>query len=537
MSGTPTGDHSTERAAQATEQLRLTRSDAHDTLIDSLARAGFRRCEDALPDCDSVGWRGTLTFATGEAGGDGERHRFTVVDVVVPEQYPFRAPKVYPGARVWAEVATGRAFGEDYYEPGRGWHRDQDLAMCLFDDADRTRLPWADGSVLLEQASAWLAADAARWPNDAPALDLDRYLPTAAERRVVLYGTLDGHDGAVLRCRPQRNGVLKVGGPATRQKSGRKSGTRRWEPGAIRVTAAGELTGPIRDWDDLCAAVGPETARELTRAYAAGLERVLLTYTRRGVPAALALALTPGPGRMIVVKSLQSAPDDRATRAIRAGRTAPQLAGRRVAVIGAGAIGSAVADLLHRSGVGELDLVDADRLLPGNTTRHLLGDPAIGLPKASAVATALITARPLHGHVNAHDGWLLTAADAVRQLAAYDVVVDATADSTATALLTQAAAAGAGQLLSVAVLADGYAVRVDRTPPPAGQAPLPAPVLPPADPAVFEAGCGSPVSTTPPAAVWEAAALATRHTIGLLTTPASVPAGEERILAFGSDLQ
>jgi molybdopterin/thiamine biosynthesis adenylyltransferase len=349
---------------------------------------------------------------------------------------------------------------------------------------------------------------------------------------VVLYGALDGHDGEVLRCRPQRNGVLHVGGPAGQHRVGRRSGTRSWEPGAIRVTAAGELTGPIRGWDDLCAAVGPDTAQALTGAHAGGLERVLLTYTRRGVPAALALQLTPGPSRTIVLQALRSAPDDRATRAIRAGRTAPQLAGCRVAVIGAGAIGSAVADLLHRSGVGQLHLLDADRLLPGNTTRHLLGETAVGQGKASGVAAALTAARPLHGHVSGQDSWLRTTAEAVSFLAAFDVVVDATADSTATALLTQAAAAGAGQLLSVAVLADGYAVRVDRTPPPAGQTPLPAPVLPPADPAVFEAGCGSPVSTTPPAAVWEAAALAARHTIGLLTTPGSVPAGEERIVAF-----
>jgi len=407
--------------------------------------------------------------------------------------------------------------------------------MCLFDNADHTRLPWADGSRMLEQASAWLAADAAGWSDDAPALDLDRYLPAAAEQRVLLYGPLDGHDGAILRCRPKANGVLRLTGPAPQHRSGRKSGTRHWGPDAIRITAVGELIAPIRGWDDLCAVVGPDTTHALTRAHAASLDRVLLTYTRRGVPAVLALQLASGPDRTVVLQALKSAPDDRTTRVIRAGRDATDLAECRVAVIGAGAVGSAVADLLHRSGVGKLHLVDADRLLPGNTTRHLLGEAAIGLPKAAAVAAALSAARPLHGQVSAQTGWLLTATDAVRFFVANDVVVDATADSSATALLTNAARAGAGQLLSVAVLADGYAVRVDRTPTPDGQPPLPEPQLPPADPAVFEAGCGSPVSTTPPWAVWEAAALATRHTIGLLTTPGSVPAGEERILTFGGD--
>jgi hypothetical protein len=119
---------------------------------------------------------------------------------------------------------------------------------------------------------------------------------------------------------------------------------------------------------------------------------------------------------------------------------------------------------------------------------------------------------------------------AIEVLAAFDAVVDATADSTATALLTAAARAGAGRLLSVYVLADGYAVRVDRTPEPDGQATLPAPHLPPPAPTVYEAGCGSPVSTTPPAAAWEAAAIAARHTVALLLNPESVPAGEERRL-------
>ncbi|MCW2535955.1 MAG: hypothetical protein JWQ26_1654 [Modestobacter sp.] len=527
----PTGD----RADAAVEQLRLTRVDAHDDLVDALARAGFKRCDDTLPDCDGRGWRGTLTFT---ADGDTQsRQRATVVDIVVSEEYPFRSPRIHPGNRVWAETVTRKSFGDEYYEPGQGWHRDADLAMCLFDDADHTRLPWADGDALLQQATAWLAADAAGWADDAPALDLDRYLDPAAEKRVLLYGPLDGLDGAVLRSHAQRNGVLRLTGPAGQHRSGRKSGTRRWGPDAVWIAAAGELAGPIRDWQDLCAAVGPERAEALTRAQRVGLQRVLLSYTRRGVPAALALELAPGPDRTVELRALPSAPDDNATRAIRAGREAADLGTRRVAIIGAGAIGSVVADLLHRSGVGQVHLIDADRLLPGNTTRHLLGEAAVGLPKAPAVADTLRAARPMHGQVTAQVAALRTAKDAADFLGACDVVVDATADSTATAMLTAAAAAGAGQLLAVAVLGDGHAVRVDRTPTADGQQPLPEPQLPPPSPTVYEAGCGSPVSTTPPWAVWEAAAIAARHTVGLLTDPDSVPAGEERRLTFLGDDQ
>ena len=533
MSDSATGELGAgHRAQEAVDQLRLTRADAADNLADVLARAGFRRCHDALPDGAGRGWRGALTFVTDEH--DRTIRKTTVVDVVIPDDYPFRRPRVHPCDRQWAQEAIGRTFGEEeYYEPGRGWHRDADLALCLFDDADATTLPWADGTALVEQATAWLVADAAGWAADAPALDLERYLRPAAEHRVLLYGPLDDLDGAVLRCKNERNDVLRLSGRAAPRRSGRRSRTQRWNSDAVYVAAAGELAGPIRGWDDLLEGVGANRAQAIEKARMSGLQRVLLTYTRRGVRAALALQLVPGPDRTVRLQAMQSAPDGPATRAVRAGPTARVLGERRVAIVGVGAIGSVLADLLHRSGVGHLHLIDIDRMLPGNTTRHLVGESAVGLPKTKAVAGHLTSARLRQGQVTAEVDALEDVSDAVECLAAHDVVVDATADSTATAVLTAAAEAGAGQLLSVAVLADGYAVRVDRTPPPEGQSPLPAPRLPAANDTVYEAGCGSPLSTTPPAAVWEAAAMAARHTIGLLTTPDIVPAGEERILHFG----
>lgn len=519
-------------AQEAIDQLQLTRAHAADSLVEVLAQAGFRRCHDALPDGAGRGWRGALTFPADDHGR--AIRRTTVVDVVILDDYPFRRPRVYPGDRQWAQEATGRTFGEEYYEPGRGWHRDADLALCLFDDADATTLPWADGTALVEQATAWLVADAAGWADDAPALDLDRYLRPAAEHRLLLYEPLpDELDGVVLRCKNERNDVLRLSGRAAQRRSGRRSRTHRWDSDAVYVAAVGELTGPIRGWDDLLEVVGPNRAQAIEKARMSGLQRVLLTYTRGGVPAVLALQMAPGPDGGVRLQAMRSAPDDLATRLARAGAAAPTLGDRKVAIFGVGAVGSVVADLLHRSGVGHLHLVDADRVLPGNTTRHLVGEPAIGLPKTRAVASHLAAARPRQGQVITQVSQLVDISVAADFLETYDVVVDATADSTATAMLTVAAEAGAGLLLSVAVLADGYAVRVDRTPSPEGQPPLAAPRLPAVKDAVYEAGCGSPLSTTPPAAVWEAAAMAARHTIGLLTTPDVVPAGEERILHFG----
>ncbi len=58
-----------------------------------------------------------------------------------------------------------------------------------------------------------------------------------------------------------------------------------------------------------------------------------------------------------------------------------QLSGKRVAVLGCGAVGSVVADTLAAAGVGQLTLVDADIYSEDNVFRHVLDPAYIGLPK------------------------------------------------------------------------------------------------------------------------------------------------------------
>lgn len=68
------------------------------------------------------------------------------------------------------------------------------------------------------------------------------------------------------------------------------------------------------------------------------------------------------------------------------------LAGRKVTVVGAGALGAPIAIELARNGVGQLTLVDFDVVEPGNSVRWPLGTPAWGKPKVSA----------LKEHIEAH---------------------------------------------------------------------------------------------------------------------------------------
>jgi len=65
------------------------------------------------------------------------------------------------------------------------------------------------------------------------------------------------------------------------------------------------------------------------------------------------------------------------------------LQARKVALIGCGSVGSEVAELLAKSGVGELSFVDYDDLMSANVGRHLLGISYLGWNKAKGVAREL----------------------------------------------------------------------------------------------------------------------------------------------------
>lgn len=87
----------------------------------------------------------------------------------------------------------------------------------------------------------------------------------------------------------------------------------------------------------------------------------------------------------------------------RRGRLPPRWCDARVLLLGAGAIGSAVAELLVRGGVRRVSIVDADRVAGGNLLRHTLDLEDVGAIKAAALAERLnrlspfCTARPLFG--------------------------------------------------------------------------------------------------------------------------------------------
>ncbi|MEV7762019.1 HesA/MoeB/ThiF family protein [Curtobacterium flaccumfaciens] len=66
-----------------------------------------------------------------------------------------------------------------------------------------------------------------------------------------------------------------------------------------------------------------------------------------------------------------------------------QLAKESITIVGTGSIGSVAADALSRIGVGELHLVDPDRLLWHNVIRHRLGPESVGRYKVDALAASI----------------------------------------------------------------------------------------------------------------------------------------------------
>ena len=110
-----------------------------------------------------------------------------------------------------------------------------------------------------------------------------------------------------------------------------------------------------------------------------------------------------------------------------------RLAGKRVAVIGAGGLGSALLPLLVGAGVGHLTLCDDDSISVSNLPRQTLYTThEVGRSKVQCAAERLRAANP-HCDITAYSE-RLTEANATRLIGEVDLLIDAT-DNEATRLL------------------------------------------------------------------------------------------------------
>jgi hypothetical protein len=97
---------------------------------------------------------------------------------------------------------------------------------------------------------------------------------------------------------------------------------------------------------------------------------------------------------------------------------------KKVLVIGAGSLGSAVSENLVRMGITNIGIMDADRVDIGNLTRHALGMDAVGHNKALALASALNLTMPDADAAGFATSFPPSDGETVDRIRQFDVIVD-----------------------------------------------------------------------------------------------------------------
>ena len=458
-----------------------------DRFVDQIISRGFRLVE-TTPQTRLVG---ELTHPP--------KGKATAVEILLPDGWPYRPTKVRPTE--WARPLT--------------WHQEADGSLCLF-PTSAAGLPWKKPDCLLTRAARWFEEAAAGWPNDEPDLDLERYFTSSSSDDFLVYEDLKSLLGRPIKTSHASQGILKL------------RVSRRAVPGGTRYGWAldlGELSTPVRTWEEILGHFGDQAAGADRLIQTAKSAIILLRYrrgTHEGV-VALRAKLVDGNVRL---ESIESADKGSRTLRLRAGYDADDLARFTVAVVGVGAIGSVVADLLSRSGIGKLLLLDGERMRPGNHIRHLIRAGFVGQPKAEAVAKHIQTTdySPSAG-VYPFNVKLRTPEEVAEVFHIADLVVDAAADPTTTELLIGAAESLEKGLLVTYLQRDGDVARLERYPMLESEDQEP-PVPPQADKRELlrESGCGDPVSPASPSSVWASAGLASLAAADLLLARGLPPA-------------
>ncbi|CAI9388183.1 ThiF family adenylyltransferase [Microbacterium sp. T2.11-28] len=459
---------------------------------EGLIRAGFIERD--------TGWRGTIAHPGGS----------TEVVISFRARFPFQPPRVVPvdpDSITWS------------------WHRELDGALCLVAEDDHQDLWWTEPSAFLEHITAWFEQADAGWPNDRPDLDLERYFHASEDERLYLFDDLAGHPNGFVRFRPSSNNTMRIGSGTRPPKASKHSKDR-----FGYVADLGDIDVPPRSWEDVAARITPDV--DLDRRIRNHLVDIVVLIYRRGThDGAIVLEVWPTKDGGTAVRRLRAAADTTAAKTARAGVVAPLLHEARVAIVGVGALGSFTADLLVRAGIRHLTLIDDDIVAPGNLVRHLVGPKMVGLPKVTAIKRHLVARHEIAADdIKELDEAVSYGDVAMELLTSHDLVVDTSADFATTALLHVAARSARKRIISASIQNGGATYRVDLLPPLEGTDSLPSSGadVDQQSPAVFEAGCGSPISPTPPHVAVEAASATVRHVIGLLIERPVHPSGEVR---------
>ena len=435
----------------------------------------------AIAEYSHPAWRGAIDPAF--AGLTDAAH----MDIVIIPGWPFRPPMLFvPG------LNTNHATADGF--------------VCMWQDADHS-LEWTTAAGFLGRIPEWCEHARQGWQHDD--LQADAYLNFKHKALLVA-----AFDLAELRVVPggwgECHGVVD---PQTRRVDIRPGISRSENRLRGLWFHAGALQAPPpRQLSEIWGHLSRQQRKGLEKALVR-CDLLLFCWERNAVPNLLILACQHIDDATEAYAMLPG-PNDAPNLILRAGPDAPLLRTRKAALFGAGALGGYVATAPAQSGLGALDIVDGDFLLPGNVARHVAGHQHVGLPKAEAVQSI----------IKDHAPWTQTAiyieapgtpAGIRQRIAAADLVIDATGNAAFSAPLALVAKDLGKPLVSGALYRGGAIGRVRRQ-----ALPEDTPInqrdepqyrfIPPGDAgaefATPETGCSAPVNNAPPASVTACAA-------------------------------
>ncbi len=451
-----------------------------DRFIDSLLAAGFE------PTGDQQSWIGPLHPALKPLANA------ETMKVVVRDGWPFLHPKVY---------VEGLSAGLH--------RRVSDGDVCLWEEGDPS-LAWLTWQGVSTRIDQWASADSKTLTAADPALDAHLYFPGGTKGLATI--DLSGREIRDWDFKPLRavvkEGLLKIG------TEGDASG--RWYVRENPLTPAqtlGQLRSQLRhrqqkDFDQALETVGTP----------GGISFLVFAWNTPVGPNLLIISLEKDKSGRVVARPYEAARTDPSVLLLRAGPDATALASKKVVLLGVGAVGSHVADLLARSGVGEIFLCDHQRLRPGDVVRHAAGALFVGEPKVDAMSTSIfINARWTSVKKLQKDVWQPTL---LRDLAEHaDLVVDTVGLAGFTSEISLVCSDAERPVVSAALYRRGSIgrVRVQSGMSEATIVDRPQdnrfPLIPPSteDNAVaWEAGCAAPIAQAPPTSVVGLAATTAR---------------------------
>ena len=466
-----------------------------------LTEAGFRPVESANQAC----WRGPIhrAFASLTTA--------TTMDILIGAGWPFRPPVLLVD-------------GLDTNHSTLGGF------VCLWQDGDPSR-EWETGEGFFSRIEEWCKNAEQGWAGDDLGYDaflnFQRKLPNVATFDRSKLGIHRGGWGDL-------HGVVNRDPPRIDVGPGRAS-----SPDHLRGLwfHAGRLpTPPPRQLSEVFRCLSRTQAKGLRRELdrrrgpspfvpSGGVDLILFCWERNGTTDLLVMACE-GINNEVEAIALQPGPTDEDSLILRAGPDAPVLRTIGATLFGAGALGGHVGAALAESGLGGLDIVDGDVLLPENVVRHVAGHDQVGRFKVQAV----------HHVIEKHAPWTAVAEfpeapltpGRIRELIQdADIVVDTTGNDAFVPALAMVAEELGKPLVSGALYRGGSVARVQRqalagdTPIHLREAGPQYPVIPAGDLqsefATHALGCSAPVNNAPPASVMGCAALIAQVVIDALT--------------------